>query len=197
MTELIGVFNPADFKGTPYTGVLLDEESCEKLRALAPEGWKFLGHHMVLNMGPLDTKLNRPANLGRRYKLVAHLMAQNEKVVAVAVWSPLKTVNRRAHVAVAVNREKQGRASDANKLIGWTKLRPTLELWGTVMEFGRSQEQAAVTTQKKAAVATPKKAKTTKAMSNAEMFGPINPDSPFRVLRDMLKQTEPETITEN
>jgi hypothetical protein len=171
------LFHPADFKGTPYTGVLLDEESRDKLRALAPEGWKFLGHHMVLNMGPLDTKLNRPANLGRRYKMVAHLLAGNDKVLAVGVWSPLKTSNLRAHITVAVNRTKDGKASDAGGLIGWTKLRPTIELWGTVFEFGKPRAK------KEAGVRPPR----ARHLSNAELFGPINPDSPFKGLRELLR----------
>jgi hypothetical protein len=175
-------FNPADFKGTPYTGVLLDEESREKLRVLAPDGWKFLGHHMVLNMGPLDAKLNRPANLGRRYKMVAHLLAGNDKVLAVGVWSPLKTVNARAHIAIAVNRDKDGRASDANRLVGWTKLRPTLELWGIVVEFGLNQTQTV-------SVAKPVRGR---RLSNAEMFGPIIPDSPFAPLKEILRRRQAE-----
>lgn len=180
------VYNPAAFKGTPYTGVLLDEESREKLRALAPSDWKFLGHHMVLNMGPMDTHLNRPANLGRRYKIVAHLVASNDKVVAVGVWSPLKTFNARAHIAVAVNRKQEGKASDASHLIGWIKLRPTLELWGTVMEFGRGREEEVG---EKVVVA---KVVREKPKTNAEMFGPIDPNSPFRVLKDILRQREAE-----
>lgn len=181
MNALSGLFNPADFKGTPYTGLLLDEDSREKLRGLVPKGWKFLGHHMVLNMGPLDTTLNRPANLGRRYKMVAHVLASNDKVVAVGVWSPLKTVNARPHIVVALNKGKDGQASDANGLIGWKKLRPTIELEGTVAEFGINQTQV-----------QGRKAPRAKRLSNSEMFGPIQQDSPFAVLKDILKRQQAE-----
>ena len=173
-------FKPAEFKGTPYTGLLLDEESREKLRHLAPEGWKFLGHHMVLNMGPLDTSLNRPANLGRHYKMVAHVIAHNDKVVAVGVWTPLKTSNPRAHITVAVNRKAGGKASDANRLGGWERLRPTIELTGTVMEFGSSNGQVVAEDE-----GTERKGKGRRP-SNYDLFGPINPDSPFRVLKERL-----------
>ena len=107
-----------------YSGVVLDEESKQKLLELSiPEGWEPVAHHMTITMGPLQHPKGKhdfsefyPA--GAEVSLPVVAVGQDERAMAVKVKPPAE-INKKIsfpHVTVAVNREAGGKPFHSNKI---------------------------------------------------------------------------------
>ena len=107
-----------------YSGVVLDEESKQKLLELSiPEGWEPVAHHMTITMGPLQHPKGKhdfsefyPA--GAEVSLPVVAVGQDERAMAVKVKPPAE-INKKIsfpHVTVAVNRDAGGKPFHSNKI---------------------------------------------------------------------------------
>ena len=107
-----------------YSGVVLDEESKQKLLELPiPEGWEPVAHHMTITMGPLQHPKGKhdfsefyPA--GAEVSLPVVAVGQDERAMAVKVKPPAE-INKKIsfpHVTVAVNRDAGGKPFHSNKI---------------------------------------------------------------------------------
>ena len=121
-----------------YTAVVLTEDSHNKLKVLAPEGWDTskTSHHCTLNMG--KAKENAQQFLGQKVKIKVKGFVQDEKVCAVGVELPQGMMVDKGvppHVTVAITGD--GKPFQAGKL-DYSKMQPVegmpTELEGVVME---------------------------------------------------------------
>ena len=96
------------------------------------EGFELIAHHMTINMGSL--KPDMKMRVGESVELEVVSFAENDKVKAVGVDTPVETVNRQPHVTVAVNREKGGKPYLSNKLEKWEPIRKTFAITGIITE---------------------------------------------------------------
>ena len=103
-----------------YTALVLTPESHDRLvnSIDVPEGWETLAHHMTINMGSPE---QGPANelVGQEAPLTIVSQAQDDKVMAVGVESPIPSKNEIKHITIAVNREAGGKPFLSNKLTDW------------------------------------------------------------------------------
>ena len=107
-----------------YSGVVLDEESKQKLLELPiPEGWEPVAHHMTITMGPLQHPKGKHDfselyPVGTEVSLPVVAVGQDERVMAVKVKPPAE-INKKIsfpHVTVAVNRDAGGKPFHSNKI---------------------------------------------------------------------------------
>ena len=106
-----------------YSGIVLDEESRQKLLELpVPEGWEPIAHHMTITMGPLIHKkgkhdFSETYPIGTEIELPVLAVGRDNRAMAVKVGppSPIKTKSW-PHVTVAVNRAEGGKPFDSNKI---------------------------------------------------------------------------------
>ena len=113
----------AEQKNVSYSGVVLDEESKQKLLSLdIPEGWEIISHHMTITMGSLVHKkgkhdFSETYPVGSEIELPVISVGQDERAMAVKVEAPgpIKTKSW-PHVTVAVNRDEGGKPFHSNKI---------------------------------------------------------------------------------
>src|SRR4051794_30528636 len=121
-----------------YTGVVLDEPSRDRLLTrvggMIPEGYRRIGHHMTINLGPLDPALNPASVLGRAVALRAVSWGLDGRVLAVGVEAPVRSTNPRPHVTVACNYDAGGEPRHSNELAEWRPLPEPFELTRVVQE---------------------------------------------------------------
>lgn len=102
-----------------YSGIVLDEESKQKLLDLSiPEGWEPIAHHMTITMGPLKDSLAEVYKVGDMMNLSVVALGQDERAMAVKVKPPAPISNRISfpHVTVAVNRAAGGKPFHSNRI---------------------------------------------------------------------------------
>ena len=102
-----------------YSGIVLDEESRQKLLSLPiPEGWEPIAHHMTITMGPLRDSLAEIYKVGDMMNLSVVALGQDERAMAVKVKPPAPISNRISfpHVTVAVNRDVGGKPVHSNEI---------------------------------------------------------------------------------
>ena len=102
-----------------YSGIVLDEESKQKLLSLPiPEGWQPVAHHMTITMGPLRDSLAEIYKVGDVIDLPVIALGQDERAMAVKVKSPGVISDRISfpHVTVAINRAAGGKPFHSNKI---------------------------------------------------------------------------------
>ena len=107
-----------------YSGVVLDEESKQKLLALEiPEGWEPVAHHMTITMGSLIHKkgkhdFSEAYQIGSVVELPVVAVGRDERAMAVQVQAPGE-INKKIpfpHITVAVNRAGGGKPFHSNKI---------------------------------------------------------------------------------
>ena len=107
-----------------YSGVVLDEESRQKLLELPiPEGWEPVAHHMTITMGSFIHKKGKhdfsgAYPPGAEIELPVIAVGQDDRAMAVKVQVPSE-INKKIsfpHVTVAVNREGGGKPFHSNKI---------------------------------------------------------------------------------
>jgi len=118
-----------------YSAVVLDDRSkqrlIERFKTIIPEGFEIVAHHMTINMGEIDPKLEK--YLGLPVRLSVNEFAIDDKVMAVGV-SGFETHNAKAHITLAVNRANGGKPMMSNKLTNWQPLKRPLYITGKVIE---------------------------------------------------------------
>ena len=108
-----------------YSGILLDEESKQKLLELPiPEGWEPVAHHMTIApfaplvhpKGKHDFSQDYP--LGSEVILPLIAIGQDELAMAVKVQAPgpISKKVKFPHITVAVNREGGGKPKHSNQI---------------------------------------------------------------------------------
>ena len=107
-----------------YSGVVLDEESKQKLLSLEiPEGWEQVAHHMTITMGSLIHKkgkhdFSEAYPIGSVVELPVVAVGRDERAMAVQVQTPGE-INKKIsfpHITVAVNRAGGGKPFHSNKI---------------------------------------------------------------------------------
>jgi len=112
-------------EGVAYSGVVLDEDSRNKLLELnIPEGWEPVAHHMTIApfaslvhpKGKHDFSNDYP--LGSKIRLPVIAVGQDERVMAVKVEAPgpISKKVKFPHITIAVNREGGGKPKHSNQL---------------------------------------------------------------------------------
>jgi len=107
-----------------YSGIVLDEESRQKLLELPiPEGWEPIAHHMTITMGSLIHKkgkhdFSEAYPPGAVIELPVVAVGQDERAMAVQVQTPSEISKKISfpHVTVAVNRAGGGKPFHSNKI---------------------------------------------------------------------------------
>ena len=107
-----------------YSGVVLDEESKQKLLALEiPEGWEPVAHHMTITMGALVHKkgkhdFSEAYPIGSEVELPVIAVGRDERAMAVQVRAPAEISKKISfpHITVAVNRGEGGKPFHSNKI---------------------------------------------------------------------------------
>lgn len=102
-----------------YSGIVLDEESRQKLLSLPiPEGWEPIAHHMTITKGPLKDSLAETYKVGDVMTLTAISLGQDERAMAVKVKPPGEVSNHISfpHVTIAVNRDVGGKPFHSNEI---------------------------------------------------------------------------------
>jgi len=131
-----------------YSGIVLDEESRQKLLELPmPKGWEPVAHHMTITMGPLQHPkgkhdFSKTYPVGSPVKLTAIAVGQDDRAMAVKISPPGK-INPKIsfpHITMAVNREGGGKPFHSNKIPkeNFTDLpKGEIPLEGTVEEISQ------------------------------------------------------------
>lgn len=90
--------------GISYTGIILTEESKDKLLAQVniPEGWEVVAHHMTMKIGPLHDEDR--ALVGTEQIMSVVGICENENVVTVRVQTDVLCANDVKHITVAINK---------------------------------------------------------------------------------------------
>ncbi len=123
-----------------YSAVVLNNNSRNLLlkvfKAMIPEGWEIVAHHMTIKLGALDpdTQAKKDLETGKTIQLNVEDYAINDKVIAVGV-SGYETQNAKSHITLAVNRKKGGKPVMSNQLINWKELGFPITLIGYVTEI--------------------------------------------------------------
>ena len=107
-----------------YSGIVLDEESKQKLIALeTPEGWEPVAHHMTITMGSLIHKkgkhdFSEAYPIGSVVELPVIAVGRDERAMAVQVQAPAEISKKIPfpHITVAVNRAGGGKPFHSNKI---------------------------------------------------------------------------------
>jgi hypothetical protein len=107
-----------------YSGVVLDEESKQKLLSLEiPEGWEPAAHHMTITMGSLIHKkgkhdFSEAYPIGSVVELPVVAVGRDERTIAVQVRAPAEISKKISfpHITVAVNRAGGGKPFHSNKM---------------------------------------------------------------------------------
>lgn len=119
-----------------YSAVVLDEKSRERLinrfKALIPEDWEIIAHHMTINLGEIDPKYEK--YLEWSVRLSVDDFAMDDNVAAVGV-SGFESQNPKPHITLAINKNAGGKPSMSNHLTDWKKLKRPLLVTGKVTEI--------------------------------------------------------------
>jgi hypothetical protein len=102
-----------------YSGIVLDEESRQKLLSLPiPKDWEPIAHHMTITMGPLKDSLAEIYKVGDVMSLTVIALGQDEKAMAVKVKSPGEISDHISfpHITVAIDRVAGGKPLHSNKI---------------------------------------------------------------------------------
>ena len=107
-----------------YSGVVLDEESKQKLLSLEiPEGWEPAAHHMTITMGSLIHKkgkhdFSEAYPIGSVVELPVVAVGKDEMAMAVQVQAPSEISKKISspHITVAVNRTGGGKPSHSSEI---------------------------------------------------------------------------------
>jgi hypothetical protein len=107
-----------------YSGIVLDEESRQKLLELPiPEGWEPIAHHMTITVGPLQHPKGKHDfseiyPIGAEVELPVVAVGLDDRAMAVKVVPPADVSKKISfpHVSVAVNREGGGKPFHSNKI---------------------------------------------------------------------------------
>ena len=107
-----------------YSGIVLDEESKQKLLSLEiPEDWEPVAHHMTITLGSLVHKKGKhdfsgTYTLGSEVELSVVAVGRDERAMAVKVQPPSEISSKISfpHITVAVNREGGGKPFHSNKI---------------------------------------------------------------------------------
>ncbi len=127
--------NPDDILKNPEIQKILDDN---------PDFTKLFGHHMTINLGPLDD--SRGWELGGDVSLnvVSWGIVDTDSARAIAVKvelpSGMTTKNTNPHITVAV--PEGGKPVDSNKIQDWGNPLKGFSVDGTVTEVERKQQQA-------------------------------------------------------
>lgn len=122
-----------------YSGIILDETSRIKLlEVFGPiweeeEGWEPIAHHLTLKMGGLPAEMQHL--IGQQFTMKVVAFAGDDKVKAVEVEAPLKTINKIPHITLAVNRGHGGKPVMSNNLTNWVPVKQEIYVKGTVQEI--------------------------------------------------------------
>ena len=121
-------------KSDKYCGVLLDNESRNKLKSIfgqfIPDGWTFKCHHMTVDPFKAcedESQLGKPVSL-----MVTHIGKNDTAYAVKVVGYKGKTNNAFPHVTIAVNTLAGGQAKDSNKITDWTPIAQHIVLNGTI-----------------------------------------------------------------
>lgn len=99
-----------------------------------PVGFELLADHCTLNMGKND---RYPKLEGRKYGLRITGYAANFKVIAVRVEIQsgcVESLNKTAHITIAVNRHNGGKPFHSNELTEWTEIKNSIMVMGKLIE---------------------------------------------------------------
>jgi len=123
-------------KGISYCGVILDEESKEKiLKAVdIPSGWKVINHHMTIKLGGLPENLKD--RKGEKVTLKVISLGKSDKAIALGIETNLST-NKKPHVTVAINVSNGGKTKDSNDIVDWENIE-SFFISGTIDEVGHN-----------------------------------------------------------
>ena len=121
---------PPPKKNVSYTAVVLYEDQANKLKALVPDGWTPICHHMTLHMGPVKNEELRVL-LESEYTLTVEGFKKGDKVCAVKVTLPDALLpyykgKGTAHITIAINKDKGGQPFHSNDL-DWTSALETID----------------------------------------------------------------------
>lgn len=122
-----------------YSGIVLDDNSRNMIYKLfkkfIPSDWEFIGHHMTINLGELNSENKK--NINKRVDLTVNSIAWDDKVIALGV-DGYNVTNKHPHVTLAVNRHNGGSPKMSNDLKIWNKLKNKIKISGIVEEIGTS-----------------------------------------------------------
>lgn len=124
-----------------YTAILLDEMSQARLKqkfdTFFPSGWKVFCHHVTLNMGSIEKGVNDKSLLGSHVSFFVDAFGKADKVCAVRVSEikGAKSVNKVAHVTLAVDQINGGKPSMSKDIAMWIPVNEE-EFFGIIAEVG-------------------------------------------------------------
>lgn len=125
-----------------YTAVVLSPASRAQLlerlgigNGLEMGGWEIIAHHMTINMGSAE-KGPAADMVGQTVNLMAHMFAEDDRVMAVAVKTEVPSVNETKHITIAVHRGNGGKPFNSNNLNDWKPI-SHIPLIGVVQEVPR------------------------------------------------------------
>jgi tRNA nucleotidyltransferase/poly(A) polymerase/2'-5' RNA ligase len=123
-----------------YSGVILDEESRQKLikvfSRMIPKDWEIITHHMTIKTGRLDPDSNEKKDIENNKTVELSVLdyAMDDKVMAVGVKG-YPSQNTKPHITLGVNRNDDGKPAMSNNLTNWKPLGFPLKLTGKVREI--------------------------------------------------------------
>ena len=119
------------FRNIAYSGIILDEESHNKLINLTniPYGWNIYAHHMTISIGELPT-IYRDYR-GEEIELTVTHISKTDIIIAVKVEG-FFTINRNdkreiskernQHITIAIKPPNSPKIS--NEIIDWKEIKP-------------------------------------------------------------------------
>jgi tRNA nucleotidyltransferase (CCA-adding enzyme) len=126
--------------GISYSGVILDEESKERLikvfKPMIPKNWEIIAHHMTIKMDELDPNSieKKDMETGKIIQLNVVDYAMNDMVMAVGVEGYM-SYNKKPHITLAINKEVGGKPAMSHELTDWKPLGFPLKLTGKIEEI--------------------------------------------------------------
>lgn len=121
-------------KKISYSAIVLDEESRNKVLALfgneIPQGWEVIAHHVTINLGPLKEEFGY--NTGNKVEVDIKDLGVSDQAIALRVNA--NTMNKNAHITLAIDRKGGAQPKDSNKIETWYPVEG-LKVSGVVQEL--------------------------------------------------------------
>jgi hypothetical protein len=107
-----------------YTGAFLSEKDhvliIEMFRDKVPSEWRFLAHHMTINIGGCNEEYKHLLNTSNSIKCIAFGIDIELEVAAIKVESDIPSDNKQKHITFAVG--ANGKPYLSNKIDNWEAL---------------------------------------------------------------------------
>ena len=114
-----------------FSSIVLTKESHNELLDIfdIPKGWKVYAHHSTIQFDGVPDEIKD--KIGQKVEMTATHFGMLKNVMAVRVYSEIKSKNKVPHITIAVDENNGGKPVMSNNIIEWIEI-PEIKLEGIV-----------------------------------------------------------------